>query len=359
MSYNNRQNSNLQCKWALWLILIGSIISLFNSLLFPEQLTSTGVYIGNKLTTLFGNEYCLPMMLVPLYVLLAEYLPDLQTVYKYQKLLVLFGVFTFFISPSILLVTTWLAFLFYPYTVGKEKIYALVVTFGCIFSGFFIENTMRTYLIVLALGVTNYVIVYRFYNLTVIKILSFALIIIPLFYSVQMIIMPDISIFEYLSEQILGNTNNEEISADTRTFLYIEIVEDLTKSEAWLFGKGADAHYFSYYFLNSTSGNGDFFYRLCTEVTFLQNLLRGGVFYAVSYIILFIMAIYKGLTSNNRFVLYISLMASSWFAISFMSFLHGASWLTISFFILLGCCLNQRWLDYSDEEIELMMVGEK
>ena len=156
---------------------------------------------------------------------------------------------------------------------------------------------------------------------------------------------------------LIDNIGETMDTTDTRTFLFAELIEDLTKNNALLWGKGARSGYFSYYFYISTSGLGDHWYRITSEVSGLHFLLRGGIMFCVFHYGLIVYAVHKALMyGRNKFVQTIAILASGWIFISCFSFLHGFSIVIVGFYILLGCCLSEKWLNKTDKEIDKLFI---
>ena len=144
-----------------------------------------------------------------------------------------------------------------------------------------------------------------------------------------------LSTFEKLKIYISNKTDDTSISADTRTFLYVEMANDLTNSHSWLIGKGAFSHYYSVYF---------------------NHLLRGGILYVLAYYGLILFAVYKSTwQGNNKFVRSIGIIAVGWYFNSFVGDITGCKFYHIAFFLLIGCCLSKKWLNYTDIDIKRIM----
>jgi hypothetical protein len=81
----------------------------------------------------------------------------------------------------------------------------------------------------------------------------------------------------FLDDIYLMIASDEVYGTDTRTFLFIELFNDLTGVEQ-LFGKGVFGSYYSDYFysLSKYSDEGDHYQRIGIEVGYLQMILKGG-----------------------------------------------------------------------------------
>lgn len=81
---------------------------------------------------------------------------------------------------------------------------------------------------------------------------------------------------------------------DTRTFLFVELVSNLSSLEMW-FGRGASGSYFSGFFLNDALNGqaGDYFDRQLVEVGLLHYLLKGGLMMVLLYFLASLIAAWK------------------------------------------------------------------
>ena len=60
---------------------------------------------------------------------------------------------------------------------------------------------------------------------------------------------------------------------------------------------------------------------------------------------------------KNRFVKCIAVVIIGWIFNSFICDMNGARFYHVVFFVLLGCCLSKRWLNYSDRQVQYIMSG--
>ena len=58
---------------------------------------------------------------------------------------------------------------------------------------------------------------------------------------------------------------------------------------------------------------------------------------------------------NNKFVRSIGIIAAGWYLNSFVGDITGCKFYHIAFFLLIGCCLSRRWLNYTDIDIKRIM----
>lgn len=303
--------------------------------------------IGNKYITLFFNDLCLFNFIAPLFAYLAIDLHILDIVRnRLQIMLVLFTVF-------LPIANLFAGMTFYTPAFGvflRKKVRILVIlgVFMTLFAGVFEDK--RTSILVFLFGIASYVFSYYFKKKIYTYVLCVLVLILPYILFVPILYSENESVFEYLSREM--SWGDDEMKTDTRSFLYREMSEDLTRTDSWLWGKGAHAHYYSHYFAISTSGYGDYHYRMYSEVTFLTFLLRGGIVYAILYygllIIAIIRAIYYG---KSRFMQSVGILLSGWYFIHFFGDFSGFSFLHFVVFIFVGLTLSPVWINFSDNEI--------
>lgn len=330
-------------------ILLTGIIIMTAYATVKSALSTEIVHAGNKWTTLFGNEHCIYLMLAPLFMYLGVNILNIKFIVKNVWLYMLLSIWSIFVDGLALLPIAWCAGIFYPY-VNKKYIFLLWIAIGeSIYSAFFRIGTVRTQIIVLLVMFLSFflpIILSRKY----IKWICYALVIIPIIYSIIMLLDPNFSFFDVILGELSKQTTDDDLTEDSRSFLFYEMAEDLTKNKGWLLGKGASSTYFSFFFFQTL--NGDYYHRIVSEVTILQLLMRGGIIYASLYYSLILCAIKNACNNaNNRFVLSISIMAAGWVMVSCFSSEMGTTFIHLVIYSLLGSALSKNVVKKSDAEI--------
>lgn len=119
--------------------------------------------------------------------------------------------------------------------------------------------------------------------------------------------------------------------ADTRTFLYFEVFQDLNFNNAFLFGKGMDAGYSSLAF--------ETYNRTMVEVGFLQILMKTGIVGFILYSSVIVSAIYKALgKSKNLYIKAIGLLLASYLLMIFIENVIAFNLLNVIIWICVGMC---------------------
>lgn len=341
---------SIKTNWLLRLLLIMAVFQILRSVFN----TSPAMYaFGNKWTTLFGNEYTALLMMPPIFTYLGSKVYSVRLLKKATFYYLAIGaVLSVFLHFPLSFLSIFVGVLF-PYVNKKYKILICIVFFSAIVKAMYGENPTRMLLIVLGFSLASYFLVYVIKKLFIIKVFVVIVVISPLFLFLPILnIVQDNqkSIFNQAQIYISGKTGDEGLANDTRTFLYLEMAEDLTKTDSWILGKGAFSHYYSLFFDEGTSGG---YGRISSEVLVLTFLLRGGATYLAVYLGLILMAVYLSVwKSQNKFVRSIGITAIGWYFNSFIGDITGCRFYHLAFFLLLGCCLSKRWLNYTDNEIK-------
>jgi len=160
------------------------------------------------------------------------------------------------------------------------------------------------------------------------------------------------SIFKLMSGDETGTYSQMDPYADTRTFLYYEVFQDLKTNNAFLFGKGLDGGYYSPSFVT--------FDRLAVEVGFLQILLKTGIVGLILYITVIILTIRKALIkSNNLFIKSMGLLLASYMIMIFIENIIAFNLLNIVIWFIIGMCNSQILREMDNEEIKNLFKNGK
>ena len=310
---------------------------------------------GSKWQTLFGNEYCSLLFFPPLFAYLATIPLNITYLNKINYRYMFWGALCILILKYPLAPLLLCAAVFYPYVKRDYRIFIGVAVLQTIIGATTGENTTRAYFLYLAFSLVAYILVYVIKRIFITRAFCVVCIILPFLLFLPMLSIQNIyeeSFFEKTQTYVTGKTEDEEFATDTRTFLYLEMTYDLTKTKSWLWGKGAYAHYYSDWF--DDGGVNGKYGRIASEVPFLNFLMHGGIVYTSLYFLLLAYAVYNGLwKSNNKFVQCIAVVATAWFFCSFVCDLTGARYYHMVFFMLLGCCFSKHFLSMSDEKVVL------
>ena len=203
-----------------------------------------------------------------------------------------------------------LLILFIPYLKGVNQFIIISVSLLILFY----DQNVRMYLINIIVSF----LILSFYYFNIIKKKYFNFLVILIFMTPIILIISAIiykfDIFNFFYE--LGNLNSyeNELLANTRSFLYIDIFNSTDSIFKLIFGSGASASYESYLFSQSNSllfEEG----RYGTEVGFLNYLLKSGIIGFILFSLLLFYPINLGINhSNNILIKLISLkLTFNWF----------------------------------------------
>lgn len=189
----------------------------------------------------------------------------------------------------------------------------------------------------------------KFYKSFFVKLILFlAIISLPLYF-LTLFIRTGYSVFEHSAITSYVSDLNVEHAADTRTFLYQELFEDLTDNKAWIFGKGITGTYHSEYFDDKYSDV--IAERFVVEVGWLFCLLKGGLIQTILYMILLVVASYRCMfRSNNRFLVLLGLILLSHYILLFVEELPRYEVYNIAMWVYIGMAFVLTSDDEYDED---------
>jgi hypothetical protein len=255
-------------------------------------------------------------------------------------------IFFILLYPIIFLITIS------PFQKKKTKYLILIGVFLIIYAAILFGNrTMmaRVPLLLLALLAIYF---YRKYNFKWVLRLSFLMLLIPLF-----LIQTSIETNQSVFQKYLPNISETQLSIDTRTFLYIEIFDDLLKSNTLITGKGASGTYYSEYF---STAEGDSDTRLTVEVGLLAILLKGGLIAVFINLLILLIAIYLAFfRSKNFYVIGVGYMLFIHTIILFIENLSSFSSYNFIIWIFIGVCLSKEIRNLSNQQIKNILFNEK
>ena len=282
----------LYFKFVFLLLILWSLFTIFRSFSFQ----------GKRLITLFGHYLMGWAWLTPLAVIFGF------NILNWPRLFNFFG--KFLLVASII----GLFCFFYPisYNFGLFESFAFL---PILLLTFFFQSKKIKWIVLFSIPVfilVTYTISQR------VNVLFLALII--LFTFIQFLrlseIKPEIKIvvivllsiaclvviikFEEFTNRI---TQNEELTTDTRTFLFEELFLDMSHTELWL-GRGAMGTYYSPYFdYTSQQGlEGDSETRSINEVGYLEMILKGGYVMMLLYILILLPAAFLGIFRSKNII---------------------------------------------------------
>jgi len=204
-----------------------------------------------------------------------------------------------------------------------------------------------SYLIVMA----YYLILYKVTNKKVFYLIVFVILLIPAI-SIYLGLQGQ-SVFQIMTrDKGLAEYSQLDPYADTRTFLYYEVFQDLKINRAFVFGKGLNGGYYSESFQTFSRSN--------VEVGFLQILLKTGIFGFLLYLTVIVLSIKKALTkSNNVFIKCLGLLLATYVLLLFIENIIAYNLLNVVVWIIVGMCNSEALRLMSNEEIQNLFINRK
>ncbi len=150
-----------------------------------------------------------------------------------------------------------------------------------------------------------------------------------------------------------GENLSEDMSSDTRTFLYQEVLIDLINNNSLWFGKGILGSYSSEFF-DFAEG------RIQVEVGFLKYLLQVGLVGFLVIVFLLLRASFLGFKrSKNTLSKAFSVYLSFHFGFLFIEGIPACNQYFFFVWAMVGLLLNNKFRNMSDGEIRSMLVVNK
>ena len=362
-SFFKNTNSKVAATIILLLFYYG-IFLIFRSLLYDDN----KAVFGNPITTLFGNtQVGAIVFLLPLIVVFSMRKEILNELYEILKIILAISIFVSIYkiiifdiySFNFLLILQCISFLYLYFPYIKNKRFLSLIIFGTVLMLILVYiNGERALFLSILFSLFSFIGIKYIKSKYILKtsiiliiVISCLILIYGLYYKV--------SIFEVIK---LYFSDDNDIAVDSRTFLYFEFSEDFFRHNSWLFGKGILGSYYSET-MDIAMSNGeysDFKNRIGIETGFLQYILKGGLLYLISYMLLLIFAIFNAFKySKNDFLKIAALILAGRFFISTISEYPCFDLKNIIIWILIGLCINKKTLNLSNKDVKKIIYNEK
>lgn len=335
-------------KTAYVIMLFIMIVGFFRSLLF------THVLAGNRFVVLFSNVYAALNVATIVFLLSVHDFSHLKYLYKGTLALIVcsviflpfnYGKITHSYSLSFIL--TYII-IFFPYVSVRNKFYIL---FGIAISFLaFLGGGRQVGLTLIFVSLAYFSS--QFLSKKKIFILSLLLIVTPLMF----IYFYDSigSIFRLLSNEF---SQDENMSSDTRTFLYLEFFEDFRGKTLWdmLFGQGSIAYYYSFYF-DAGEGFIENRRRFGIEIPILQWIMQCGVVFVICFTYIVYQSVNKLYRCGNNSICKMAMILISGYYFScYVSNFNGCNISHLGFWLLVSISFNDMLLQMPDSKINLLL----
>lgn len=333
---------------------------------------------GAILTTSLGNPYNALSLITPLAVGFAGHKTSLYVVNRYF----LFLMFAGFILSIIALLLNEASVTYFGVSSAWKLIYPMIFLVGAIgylgrierysiigvsilYLGYlgFIVGSRAAILRIGLLYLFNWLVQMprRFASRFIYPFLIFALVTFA-YQVISTSLSNNESIFEqslsYLQDfSGMGPVADIATKADTRTFLYIEVINDLVNTGHLMFGKGGSGTYFSSYFQETREDTDT---RLTVEVGFLAYLLKGGILAALLNVALFLYASYLAIyKSKSRYVKWLGFLLITHVLLLFVENLVSLDLYNLCIWLFVGVCFSKEFRSMNDEQIKELLSLKK
>lgn len=249
--------------------------------------------------TFWGNVDFVPAFLLPLFLKMGI---KKENMFWLLKILTYFSLLTipvYLVGYTYTLYVGWT--LFFPLVFAKflpKKLAIALVVSGVCYIMLCWNQGARTPAIrtTLALAIMAYTFLKPVINRRVANLAAVVMIVVP-FYYFFLYVTTGFSVFN--NELSARSSSLGDNAVDTRTFIYEEVLDDLTDTKTILLGKGINGRYYSVYFSHSLGDNEN---RVNPEVGLLSYLLKGGIVYTVIIFLLLFLSVIRTLSTKNNIV---------------------------------------------------------
>ena len=153
---------------------------------------------------------------------------------------------------------------------------------------------------------------------------------------------------EYIITDNQGKKQN--LTGDTRSFLYKEVLESMDNISSWLIGKSASGSYNSKWFYNTGGAMGGI--RYGTEINILNILLYHGIIGVIIYFLLLYKISYRAINnSSNILSKMLGLVIASRWTLSFVEEFTQYDLNFFFFWLIMGLVSTSFFRQLDDEEI--------
>lgn len=332
-------------KYLVVTLLLLGIFQTIRSFIFIDEIVS----MGNNYLTLFGNNQHAMIFIPPLFFFMSLSIKNFRLLIKYHYFFFIIIILSTITTNSHPVVFVTFSLPLFYYLRRKIEFFALLIII--VLSFFAFNDGIRSQVLYLGAALMSLLVPRLIKNRNTFNIVIIAILLLP-YFSILWNLIYQISPFEV----ILSYISDDNLSVDTRTFLYEEVINDLLKSNTIMFGKGALSGYTSDWFLTGLDNMG----RNSVEVYFLLFLLRSGLLYLIIINLVIIFAIYNTLkNSNNKLTKSIATFLAMFLTIAYISDLNGCSLQHFITWIFIAVACSNRIQKLNDKQIIYILYNTK
>lgn len=331
-------------------IIVWNLIGIFRSA-FDENVL---------LTTLLGNNETSLALLVPFSLAFSADKINLRTINKFFVGLICIGIPAYLLffalsnggdnwaynkTFSVIFFGVFFLVPIIPFQSGRIRLVIFLGSILLIYLAILTEYRIMIIRISLLYMSILIIYLYKWLNLKLILLFAMLSLLVPFYLFEESVVTGESSFQKYRPKN-----NDEPLTDDTRTFLYVEVLGDLQQNNELIIGKGSSGTYYSPYF---DEYGGDTANRLSVEVGILALLLKGGLIAVLLNLAILFIAIYLALfRSNNYFVMSIGFMLVIHFLILFIANYLDYTIYNVALWFFIGVCLSKEMRLLGDNEIE-------
>ena len=373
--------------WIVEFVFIYILIYLkqfYNSPSIEKRLFYVNIYISWNIICIFRGAFVAEnywewkfligtsfLLLLPLIVYLPSSLKSVQISIRTWFIygLILFIFFTPFLwgdAVGKFLMPISFLLLFYPLLNTKWKIFVFIFTLYVIFFDITARSNIIKFVVPLFLGCLFYF--KNYLSFKILNIIRLILLFVPLIFLLLGVtgIFNVFKLDEYFGEQtvktksISGEKGEESLTADTRTLLYIEVIESAIKNNYIIFGRtparGNDSNSFGDYNKEKLkTGKQE---RFGNEVSILNIFTWLGIIGVVLYFIIFLKASYFAINESNNFpIKIVGLNISFRWAFGFVEDFSNFDLSNIFLWLMIGMCFSKTFRQMSNSQMKNWVLG--
>ncbi len=245
--------------------------------------------------------------------------------------------------------------LFIPYINNKNKILIIFISITSIFVALGFRSNIIKISFSLSLLFLYYFNIKKYY----INLFNVFIFLVP-FILFSLAVTGTFNIFNGLSEEkkynlVINDKTNETLSDDTRTFLYVEVLNHINKNGNFLIGSGLSGSYKSEFFYDE--GGASKGKRYLCEVGILNILLQYGIIGLLIYIVLLIKISYLAINHSSS---YLAKMLGLYISFRFLnSFIEEYTQYDLNYFffwLVIGLLSSNKFRSLNDKEIKKIFL---
>ena len=153
-----------------------------------------------------------------------------------------------------------------------------------------------------------------------------------------------------------GNIEKDKLTDDTRTFLYLEVLQSVQKHNSWLIGRSpARGNESATFGSTDMSGRNE---RLANEVGLLNILMWTGVIGVILYFFIFFRASYLAVSkSSNIFSKMLGIFVAFRWVYAWVEDINSFNINYITLWLMIGFCFSKEFRAMDNEEVKIWARG--